>query len=245
MGTAGDTDLLEDTGQGVEELHQMVVVLARALRVKDARLQPTLDAVVSAAAETTGFDAGLVLVSGGVLLPQATNGAAPHQLDRVQQQLGAGPCIQAAQDQTKIVLGDTRTDDRWPQFCRQAQNVEVLSMVCLPLWVDERCLGTLSLYAHHAAAFTERDERTAILCATLAAAALADAQRAEQLRTALANRDVIGQAKGILMERHKLSAVAAFDLLSRVSQTRNRKLVVVAAHLVETGELLGGAESVR
>jgi AmiR/NasT family two-component response regulator len=73
--------------------------------------------------------------------------------------------------------------------------------------------------------------------ATLAALALADALRAEQMRAAVLNRDVIGQAKGILMERHRITADAAFALLAEASQRKNVKLTDVAAYLVETGEL--------
>lgn len=75
--------------------------------------------------------------------------------------------------------------------------------------------------------------------ATLAALALADALRAEQMRAAVVNRDLIGQAKGILMERHRITADAAFALLAEASQHKNVKLTEVAACLVETGELIG------
>ena len=111
-------------------------------------------------------------------------------------------------------------------------------MVCVPLRVHEQCLGTLSLYSERASAFTNHDERVTTLFATLAAIALAEAQRTDQLHTALDNRDVIGQAKGILMERHRLSAETAFGMLSQASQHVNMKLNTVARHLVETGELI-------
>jgi AmiR/NasT family two-component response regulator len=63
--------------------------------------------------------------------------------------------------------------------------------------------------------------------------------REAALHRALSTRDVIGQAKGILMERQRLSAGDAFDLLRRASQRMNRKLVDVAEHLTETGEMPG------
>jgi ANTAR domain len=59
------------------------------------------------------------------------------------------------------------------------------------------------------------------------------------MRAAVVNRDLIGQAKGILMERHRITADAAFALLAEASQHKNVKLTEVAAHLVETGELTG------
>ena len=99
------------------------------------------------------------------------------------------------------------------------------STLCVPLWVDERCLGALSLYADQATAFTGLHGRVATLLATFAALTLAEAQRADQLTAALINRDVIGQAKGILMERHHITADAAFSYLTRLSQAENTKLL--------------------
>ena len=99
--------------------------------------------------------------------------------------------------------------------------------------------GTLSLYAGDPSAFSDLDERITTMFATLAALALADALRAEQMRAAVIDRELIGQAKGILMERHRITADAAFALLAEASQHKNVKLTEVAAHLVETGELIG------
>ena len=112
-------------------------------------------------------------------------------------------------------------------------------MICLPLWIEEQCLGTLSLFGERANAFAERQVQLPRLYATHAALALADAQRADQFGTALRNRDLIGQAKGILMERRRLTADDAFRCLSIASQAANRKLTAIAQHLVDTGELLG------
>lgn len=227
--------------EAVAQAASSLAVLARALHVRDAQLQPTLDAIVSAAASAlnAGRDAGLILLERGTLVPQATAGRAPLHLDLQQQQAGEGPCIEAAGRQAVIRIDDTRSDPRWPGLMAEARKHGVLSMLCIPLWVDERCLGTLSLYAGDPAAFTALDERITTLFATLAALTLADAQRAGQMRAAVVNRDLIGQAKGILMERHRITADAAFALLAGASQRRNIKLTEVAADLVETGELSG------
>jgi GAF domain-containing protein len=87
-------------------------------------------------------------------------------------------------------------------------------MLCAPLWVDDQALGTLSLYAPEAGAFSEHDQRIAGTFATLAALALAEARRTEHLTVAIAHRDLIGQAKGIIMERFDVDAVRAFQLLT-------------------------------
>jgi GAF domain-containing protein len=190
--------------------------LARTVRGKDGDLGLTLDAVVATAVEVVepARFASINLMLKGKFSPQAALGQPPHVLDRLQLRLGAGPCIEASTSQSVIHVADTRTDGRWPRYEKCAAQLQVLSMLCAPLWVDEQRVGSLSLYAVEPDAFDARDLRLAELLAVHAALALSDAGRAEKLREAAANRDIIGQAKGVLMERHQLTAAAAFDLLT-------------------------------
>lgn len=226
---------MEVTGRSAESLE----ILARALHVKNAELEPTLEAIASTAVTmlSPARYVGLTILSRGELIPRATIGEPPLLLDRLQQRLGDGPCISAAKHQSVFRIEDTLQDLRWPEFNAEAARLKVRSMLCVPLWIDERGLGALSLYADQAAAFSDLHERVTILLATFAALALAEAQRADQMYDALGNRDVIGQAKGILMERHGIAADAAFGVLSRVSQAENMKLAEIARRFVETGEL--------
>jgi GAF domain-containing protein len=228
-------NLMEVTGRSAESLE----IMARALHVKNAELQPTLEAIASTAVTmlSPARHAALTVLARGVLVPRASTGEPPLLLDRLQQRLSDGPCVNAAKRQSVFRIDDTREDLRWPEFCAEAARLNVRSMLCVPLWIDERGLGALSLYADQAAAFNESHERVTILLATFAALALAEAQRADQMHDALGNRDVIGQAKGILMERHGVTADAAFSVLSRVSQAENIKLAEVARRFVETGDL--------
>ena len=53
----------------------------------------------------------------------------------------------------------------------------------------------------------------------------------ETLKAALVTRDVIGQAKGILMATLRCSADGAFSLLVRQSQHENRKVSEIAAEI--------------
>jgi HPt (histidine-containing phosphotransfer) domain-containing protein len=55
----------------------------------------------------------------------------------------------------------------------------------------------------------------------------------EQLRCAIQTRDIIGQAKGILMERFDLDPDAAFRLLAKLSQQSNTPLARLARKLVD------------
>lgn len=231
---AGLRELKDETWSVLERL-------ARAVHVRNAQLQPTLDAIVSTAVRTISSAqyAGLILMVRGELVPQATAGEPPHALDVLQHELGTGPCISAARDQEVVRVDELATDQRWPTLAERAIPVGVASMLCVPLCADHARLGALSLYSEQPNAFSEPDLQLTSLFATHAALALSDAQRTAQLQDALRNRDLIGQAKGILMERNRVTADEAFHQLSRVSQSVNLKLTAVAQHLIETGELIG------
>ena len=78
-----------------------------------------------------------------------------------------------------------------------------------------------------------------LLFVSHAAVAMAGAQKHDQMVSGLATRDLIGQAKGILMERYQVDSQRAFALLVRTSQHTNRKLRDIADELVTTGQLVG------
>lgn len=61
--------------------------------------------------------------------------------------------------------------------------------------------------------------------------------KATNLHRALDSNREIGAAMGILMARHQLTSEQAFDLLRRTSQRAHRKIVAIAADVIETGEL--------
>ena len=60
--------------------------------------------------------------------------------------------------------------------------------------------------------------------------------KVEGREEALLSRDIIGQAKGILMERLHLTSDQAFEQLRTVSQHQNRKVRDLAVELAQTGE---------
>ncbi|WP_286133714.1 ANTAR domain-containing protein [Mycobacterium sp. 360MFTsu5.1] len=71
------------------------------------------------------------------------------------------------------------------------------------------------------------------MLATHAALAWDSVRREVDFRSALSSRDVIGQAKGIIMERFQVNAVAAFNMLTRLSQESNTPVAVLAQKLAE------------
>jgi GAF domain-containing protein len=233
--------MIPSPGDGSDEPREWSVVdhLGRAFHVKEAGLAPTLNAILQASTDVIdpATAAGVNLFVKGQFEPQAVYGEAPPRLDAWQKEHGVGPCIDASREQVTVSVDDTASEARWTGFGGLAVELGIGSMLCVPLWLAEARLGSLSLYASAPAAFSRHDERLAHLIGTQASLALGDAQRVEQLRVMAANRDLIGQAKGILMERHKITSDQAFDLLRERSQRSNRKLVDVAETVVATGSL--------
>ena len=228
-------------GDGTTISWEVLEGITRQLHAASTDRASALDAILGLAVDTIGpaRDAGVILMERGRLLPQAATASTPHELDVLQQATGIGPCVEAAEQQIPLFIEDTRTEERWPEFARRAHSGGIRSMLCVPLWIGGRRFGTLSVYSPVEEAFTADHLRAVSLFAASAAAALDDARQVGQLSAAVQSRDVIGQAKGILMERRRLTSQAAFDCLVLASQSANVKLAAVADHLVNTGELIG------
>lgn len=212
--------------------------IARTLQ-DETSLDDTLHAIVkSAVASIEGADyAAITLVTGaGKLSTPAASDPIAVQVDRVQYETQQGPCLSAIGEQATFRADDLRTEDRWPLFTGRAVELGVLSMLCLQLYVRERELGALNLYSTAVDAFTAGDEDTGLLFATHAAVALIGAQHEHHLHRQQINADLIGQAKGILMERHQLTADNAFRLLAKASQNTNRRLADIAFDVASTGQ---------
>ncbi|WP_290052567.1 ANTAR domain-containing protein [Amycolatopsis solani] len=164
-------------------------------------------------------------------------------LDDVQYRTGQGPCLDAATpDGPAYALEqDLARTTSWPQFAAVATAHglgAVLSTAIVPPSGPATISGALNIYAHRDG-ITDTDRHRALLLATHASLALQHARSTEiaeleraDLRRAIASRDVIGQAKGILMARQGLDADAAFNLLRRTSQDLNVKLTDIAAGLI-------------
>ena len=135
-------------------------------------------------------------------------------------------------------------DDRWPEFNRGGARPRRPRGRCRCQLEGEAPSARSNLYSNTIGPFDETDRQRAASFAEQASIALANAlsftrvaEMTEQLREALATRDVIGQAKGILMARHTITADEAFDRLRTTSQLQNRKLRAIAEDVARTGEL--------
>jgi GAF domain-containing protein len=162
------------------------------------------------------------------------------ELDQLQYDLLEGPCLDVADPAGPAVASapDLSTAAAWPRFGPAAAERgmgAVLSTALLPDVQSPRLSGALNIYSRRRYGLEQTDQAVALLLATHASLALAHTEavdaatlQAEQLRRAIDSRDVIGQAKGILMARRGLTADEAFDLLRHASQDLNVKLVQLA-----------------
>jgi transcriptional regulator with GAF, ATPase, and Fis domain len=227
--------VVEDADHGA-----LVERLADVARLLDTgSVHETLQRTVDLAVETIpGCEhAGISLVLGRKIATPATSDAVALRVDAVQYEVGQGPCLDAIAEHQTFHTDDLTQEARWPQFAARAHaETAVSSMLAFRLFARERTLGALNLFSEKKAAFGDEALEVGALFAALAAVALGAAQTEEGLEVALKNRDVIGQAKGILMERHRLSDDEAFQRLTRASQHLNVRLAAVAEDLARTGQ---------
>jgi len=219
----------------IRELAELVQTLQQQQRETD------VDAVLreltkSAVKSMLGAQyAGITIATrdGKVRTASATN-SYPFLLDQIQQRHDQGPCLSAAWEQHVVRINDLTLDDRWPAYCREAvEATPIRSVLSFQLFADHHSMGALSFYAEQPNVFGDEAAELGLILATHTALAWNTLRRDEQFRSALASRDIIGQAKGMIMERFKIDAVQAFELLKRLSQNSNTPLVVVARQLVE------------
>jgi GAF domain-containing protein len=157
--------------------------------------------------------------------------------DRVQFECGQGPDINVTPDRYSVLVSDTRTDSRWPDWARYVADAGVRSVLGTRLYTSATTIGSLNLYDAEANHFSVEDQQVAHILARHAAVALDSAKDTANLWRAIDARKTIGQAQGILMERFSIDADRAFAVLRRYSQDNNIKLHAVAERLIATREL--------
>ncbi|GAA4857040.1 GAF and ANTAR domain-containing protein [Actinomycetospora corticicola] len=218
------------------ELAVAASALNAGLSDREDALAATLTAITSLALRMApGAEcAGLVLCRRGH--PEPAGSPTPAtEFDRLQIDLGEGPAVdmlRAAGSAVIEVTDLTGADARWPAFAPAARERGVTALLSIALVPRDRPLAALTLYARDSALpGTAAAQLSAF--AMPAAMALHAARRMAGLDQAVCSRDLIGQAKGVLMQRDGIGPDVAFDRLVAASQHTNLKLLEVARWLVE------------
>ncbi|CAN5824954.1 GAF and ANTAR domain-containing protein [soil metagenome] len=222
-----------------ERNHELAFRMAELARsVAGPRgVDEVLREVTAAAIELIpGADAAGVLLVGkaGKFESLAGTSGLPHELDELQIKHQEGPCLEAAVDALIVRSDDFHTETRWPNYTRDALELGVQSGLSFKLYTAERTAGALNLFGFEANVFNSESEAIGSVLAAQAAAAILASRRDEQLQSALMSRDLIGQAKGVIMERFNVDDARAFAMLRELSQSGNTKLVEIAQQVLDT-----------
>jgi GAF domain-containing protein len=219
--------------------------LARIALV-DRELSAVLDDIVRTARRAMPGPeaASITLMRGEHAWTAAYDGRMALEADELQYDRGYGPCMDAGRAGQVLSIEDMRTEQRWPDYAAKAAESGVGSSLSLPLPFQSGLIGALNTYSTEPHAFHETDialgqevASWVALVVSNAAGVAATVEELAHLRVAMASRATIEQAKGMLMERYKVTPDQAFDVLTRVSQASQVKLRDVAATLVRTGDL--------
>jgi transcriptional regulator with GAF, ATPase, and Fis domain len=197
-----------------------------------------LTQVVRSARQTIGCDHAGVTIRrrNGTVDSPALTGEIVKACDRAQIETGEGPCLETLDGGGPLLRVDDMTAERrWPKFAARAAELGVHSMLSCRLTSRQGLRASLNLHCARPHAFDEAATGLAEVFAVHASIALAYARQQQTLESALASRQTIGEATGVVMARYQLTAEEAFEVLVRASQHRNVKLRDVAAEVLRDG----------
>ncbi|MDQ0824677.1 GAF domain-containing protein [Arthrobacter sp. B2I5] len=234
-----------------DELEQLVDLIAGMEDIKSV-LDGLTEVAAAAMSATTG-----VPIECAVTLHRrkrsATIGGSSGTaivLDRIEQTLGDGPCVDALESGVPVLLGDVSSDRRWPDYRSALSAAGIASALGIPMKLDDDAGAVLDFFAPVSGRFSEQAVADGVRFAGMAGKALRLAvrivsadQRAEHLKAAMDTRTVIDLACGIIMAQSKCNKDAAFQLLRNASNTRNQKLNDLAQTLVDRFAGQGAAEA--
>ena len=227
--------------------------------VDHALLHTRLSALVAAELETADFGAALQALTAALAESLGIDGAGatvwmPNtettyitatddtalRVERSQDELGEGACMDAIRSSTVVAVGDLVSDTRWPKFGPVALQTGFSAVAAVPIRHSRQGIGAIDLYAAKSRTWSEEECAAAQLVADVAAGYLVNRrlldqaeQTAAQLQHALDSRIVVEQAKGILAERYRLAPDEAFDILRAYTRSARRKLQDVANGVID------------
>lgn len=221
-------------GRRGKAVQSTIARLAGAM-VGKAGIEDTLSKLTGASlALIPGADcAKISIIENGHLRSITATSQLSSSLDSAQQAAGHGPCLEAIRAKKATCCNDLRTDTRWPRFASSATTAGVHSVLSSPIATPGETWATLTLFGFRAEAFGPDSEAVGAMLASHAAIALMHDEQERQFKAALATRDVIGQAKGMIMERFGVDAGRAFAMLRAISQETNTPVRDLASQLVD------------
>lgn len=208
----------------------------RGLVLTQETAQHAVDLLAQVAQETTpnASGAGVSLIHEAQRTSVGATDALVLTADDLQYSLGEGPCLAAWSTRMPVMIEDTATDRRFQQWNAMAAEAGVRSCFSVPLLRGRGSIGAMKVYATVPAAFDDADRARLSSLSVAASALLGHVQTSEtstrisdELRASLRSRDLVGIAKGILMQREGLTegeALAALTTRARSTGVSFRQL---------------------
>jgi GAF domain-containing protein len=185
---------------------------------------------------------GVTLLDGrGDRVTAAATDPLVSRADRLQYELGEGPCLAAWDRRVLTRVDDLAREDRWPRWVSAVADTGVRAVLSVPMVAGENALGAMKVYSRRPGAFGDREEHLLTMFAAPAAVLLAnarshaDAERvSDELRNSMRARDLVNMAKGVLMAREAVDERTAFLLLTGMVREQGRPLRDVANSVAGT-----------
>jgi GAF domain-containing protein len=224
----------------LHDVHQALVELSR-LRFGEVGVEDAIREIVHATHTMFDVDgAGLMLADAEQHLRSvaASDDRFAH-LEELQIHHQEGPCIDAFDIKELVSAEDLADDRRWPKFSDAAVARKVRAVLASPLPYNQDAVGVVAVLSEQRRPWSAEGELALLAFTDLAALLIASMMQGEQhsemavqLQGALNSRQVIEQAKGVLIGQQGIPARAAYEQLRSRARDERRKLSVVCAEVV-------------
>jgi GAF domain-containing protein len=180
----------------------------------------------------------------GKLRPVTAPNELTRKLEACEEEHQQGPCVDAFRDCTVVVVPNLLDgcDEKWPDWCREADSLGVRAVLGVPLRVQDQSLGAMNIYNSEPRDWRDSEVRVAQVLCDMAASYVSNAsdldqarRTTEQLQEALESRIIVEQAKGALAAEQRISVDEAFHILRDHSRRHGASLRSVAEAVVNLG----------
>jgi GAF domain-containing protein len=225
----------------IESTRQALASLA-GLPVSELSLSEALDRVVQTADGLFKVAAtGLMLLDDEQELRNvATSGPRMELLEQAHLAAEEGPALEALSEGRFVYSGSISTDVRWPQFRPIAERLGLNAVLAAPIRSETGSVGVLAMISDARHPWSDTEAEAAVAFADLVSVLIVKALRASeqerlalQLKHALEARVAVEQAKGMLIERHGITAQLAYDRLRRRARSERRRVAEVAREIID------------
>lgn len=160
-------------------------------------------------------------------------------LDRIEQHSGPGPCLEALDRKSTVLLGDVASDQRWPRYQKHLLEEGCFSVLGVPMDLNEEATAALNFFAFDSSVFSQAIVRDAEGFAEIAGHAVRLAVKvgtlqgvAQDMENAMKSRTAIDLACGIIIAQSRCTQSEAMKIMVNASSTRNQKLRDLAEEIV-------------